>query len=94
MPHWQLSMRVWKGSVPNRFRSRVSAMRKRCPTDAQLNALFAERLRIETEFDGVKAKKQALPDDSYYDQLEKVLVGLARAQQKIEARQAALGVER
>jgi hypothetical protein len=67
---------------------------KSMPTDTQLNALFAERVRIETELDGVKARKKELPEDRYYDELEKVLVGLARAQQKIDARQAALGVER
>lgn len=67
---------------------------KKMPTDPQLNALFAERMRIESEVDGVKARKQELADDRYYDELERVLVTLARTQQKIEARQAALGVER
>ena len=67
---------------------------KSMPTDPQLNALFAERLRNETDVDGVKSRKQSLPDDRYYDELEKVLVTLARTQQKIDARQAALGVQR
>jgi len=67
---------------------------KAMPTDAQLNALFAERVRIETEFDTVKTRKAGLPDDRYYEELEKVLVGLARTQQKIDARQAALETKR
>jgi len=67
---------------------------KKMPTDARLNELFAERLRIETEFDAVKARKAKLQVDQYYDELEKVLIELSRTQVKIDARQAALSGER
>lgn len=63
---------------------------KSMPTDAELNRLFAERVRIETDFDSVKARKTELKDDAYYTELEKVLVELARTQTRIESRQAAL----
>jgi hypothetical protein len=63
---------------------------KAMPTDAQLNALFTERLRIENDLDAVKNRKSELPEDRYYDELEGVLVTLARTQQKIDARQVAL----
>jgi hypothetical protein len=63
---------------------------KAMPTDVELNRLFAERLRIETDFDAVKARKAELKEDSYYVELEKVLVELARTQKRIDARQAAL----
>lgn len=63
---------------------------KAMPTDVELNRLFAERLRIETDFDAVKVRKAELKEDNYYTELEKVLVDLARTQKKIDARQAAL----
>jgi hypothetical protein len=63
---------------------------KAMPTDAELNRLFAERLRIETDFDAVKARKTELNEDNYYIELEKVLVDLARTQKRIDARQASL----
>jgi hypothetical protein len=63
---------------------------KAMPTDEQLNNLFAERVRIESNLDAVKARKSELQTDQYYDELEKVLVGLAQTQRKIDARQALL----
>ncbi len=68
---------------------------KTMPTDGELNRLFAERLRIETEFDAVKARKSELQVDRYYQALEKPLIELARAQKRIDLRQAELaGAER
>ncbi len=68
---------------------------KAMPTDAELNRLFAERLRIEADFETVKARKTDLKEDDYYVELEKALVELARTQKKIDARQASLsGAER
>jgi len=68
------------------------------PTDPELRGLFAERLRIEREVDAVKARNAAdakaaadkTAEDRYYDDIEKVLVELARTQVRIDARQAVL----
>jgi hypothetical protein len=64
------------------------------PSDAKLVNLFAERLRVETEFDAVRAQKEKLPTDAYYAELEKKLVVLAKTQRLIDARQAALSKEK
>ena len=64
------------------------------PSDAVLIDLFAERLRIETEFDSVKARKAELQVDAYYSELEVKLVALAKAQRRIDARQAVLANEK
>lgn len=63
---------------------------KSMPTDVELNRLFAERLKIETDVDAVKARKTELQEDSYYVELERALVDLARTQKRIDARQVAL----
>jgi hypothetical protein len=60
------------------------------PTDAALTSLFAERLRTETEFEAIKARKQEMQPDAYYSELEKTLITLAKTQQRIDAREAAL----
>jgi hypothetical protein len=64
------------------------------PTDPQLRGLITERLRIEREVDAVKARKaqqsDTVTEDQYYDELEKVLVELAKTQVQIDARQAVL----
>jgi hypothetical protein len=67
---------------------------KAMPTDTVLVELFAERLRVETEVETLKARKSDLETDRYYDELEKVLVTLAKTQRQIEARQATLAKER
>jgi hypothetical protein len=59
-------------------------------SDAALSALYTQRVGIERELDAVKERKQALQTDAYYDQLEDVLVRLARLQQEIDARQTTL----
>ncbi len=63
---------------------------KEMPNDAALVALFAERVRIENEFEAVKARKADLEPDAYYGELEKALVALAKTRRQIDARQAAL----
>jgi hypothetical protein len=63
---------------------------KEMPKDAELNQLFAERLRIENEFEAVKAQKTSLEVDAYYSELEKTLIALAKIQQRIDSRQAVL----
>lgn len=60
------------------------------PNDAELNQLFAERLRIETDFEAVKTRKSSMEVDAYYSELEKTLVALAKTQKRIDSRQATL----
>jgi hypothetical protein len=64
------------------------------PSDAVLIDLFAERLRIETEFDAIKSRKAELQADAYYSELEAKLVALAKTQRRIDARQTALAKEK
>jgi len=66
---------------------------KEMPSDAALVALFAERVRIESEFETVKERKKDIDADAYYDELEKTLVVLAKTQRQIDARQAVLAKE-
>jgi len=66
---------------------------KQMPNDAVLVDLFAERVRTETEFEAVKARKAQLAADAYYQELEKSLIALAKTQRRIDARQAALAKE-
>jgi hypothetical protein len=66
---------------------------KEMVSDTELVQLFAERVRIEGEFDAAKARKSELEDEAYYSQLEKTLVALARTQRRIDSRQAALQKE-
>lgn len=55
--------------------------------DPELNALLAQRTNIENELNAVKSQRMALAEDAYYDQLEGVLVRLARLQRQIDAKQ-------
>jgi len=59
-------------------------------SDAALSALYTQRVGVERELDAVKERKASLQADAYYDQLEDVLVRLARLQQQIDARQMTL----
>jgi hypothetical protein len=59
-------------------------------SDATLNALHARRVAIERDLDTVKQRKTSLDENAYYDQLEEVLVRLARVQEQIDARQTML----
>jgi hypothetical protein len=63
---------------------------KEMPNDAALVELFAQRLRIENDFDSLKSRKKDTDIDVYYGELEKTLIELAKTQQRIDARQAAL----
>jgi hypothetical protein len=63
---------------------------KEMPSDAVLVDLFAQRLRIENDFDAVKARKKDTDEDAYYGELEKTLIELAKTQRRIDARQAVL----
>ncbi|MBC7984099.1 MAG: hypothetical protein H7Y02_09620 [Candidatus Obscuribacterales bacterium] len=61
------------------------------PTDVELRSLFTERLRIEREVAAVKDRKDELGETQYYDEIEKVLITLAKTQLQIDARQTTLG---
>lgn len=57
-------------------------------TNPQLNEMFAQRVRMERDLDAVKQRKNSLAADTYYDELEGVLVKLAQLQRQIDAKQA------
>ncbi|HKE96969.1 MAG TPA: hypothetical protein VKB34_21860 [Povalibacter sp.] len=59
----------------------------RVTTDPALNEMYAQRVRIERELDAVRERKGMLDTDTYYDQLEGVLVKLALLQRQIDAQQ-------
>lgn len=54
-------------------------------TNAAASALLSQRGQIERELDAVKERKASLSEDAYYDELEAVLVRLARLQKQIDA---------
>lgn len=60
------------------------------PSDTQLDTLMKEQTALENQFDQVKARKASLPEEQYYNELEKVLVSLARLDKRIDERKAAL----
>jgi hypothetical protein len=56
--------------------------------DPELLALYARRVDLERDLNTVKDSKEQLVETKYYDDLEAVLVKIARLQRDIEARQA------
>jgi hypothetical protein len=54
--------------------------------DPEVNALYAQRTNLENELTAVKERKQSMPEDVYYDELETVLVKLATLQRQIDAK--------
>jgi hypothetical protein len=60
------------------------------PSDAQLDAMLKEQGTLEQQLDQVKAKKESLPQEQYYNELEKVLLDLARLDRRIDARKTTL----
>ena len=73
------------GADPARFQVARMGTAARVTTDPAVNALYAERVRIERELDDVRERKSSLQTDAYYDELEGVLVKLALLQQRIDA---------
>ena len=59
--------------------------------DATLNALLLEQADIEQRLEQVKSTKASIEPDRYYDELEKVLLALARLDRRIDERRAMLG---
>jgi hypothetical protein len=61
--------------------------------DAQLLAMRGEQGQVELKLGELRARKAELPEDDYYNQLEPVLVELARIGERIDARLTALGMD-
>mgnify|MGYP001031231575 CR=1 FL=1 len=59
--------------------------------DAELASLLQEQESIERQLEALRSRKQTLETEAYYDELEKVLVALARVDRRIDDRRAALG---
>jgi len=78
------------GVDPGRFIVARLGKAARFANDAQLLAMRDQQTGIERELAEVKARKPALPEDSYYQQLEPVLLRLARLGGQIDAREAQL----
>lgn len=55
-------------------------------TDPEVKALLAQRAAIESDIEAIKARRQALTEDAYYDELESVLVKFALLQRQIDAK--------
>ena len=55
--------------------------------DAVLARLYEDKMRIEGEVERVKARKAQMPEDDFYNELEKTLVELARVSQNIRSKQ-------
>ena len=74
------------GEDAGRFQVARLGTAARVTTDPAINEMYAERVRIERDLDAVKERKASLPIDAYYDELESVLVRLARLQREIDAK--------
>jgi hypothetical protein len=60
--------------------------------DPQLQALQQRQDAMEQELAAVKARKASLPEDAYFEQLEPVLLRIARLGDEREARERQLGI--
>jgi hypothetical protein len=60
------------------------------PSDDVLDGLMKEQGSLEMRLDEVKGKKASMPADQYYNELEKVLLDVARLDKRIDARKAEL----
>ena len=79
-----------EGGAPARFIvARLSATAA-LPNDAALAAMMKEQSGIEAQIDDLKARKSSLPADQYYNELEKVLLTLARLDKRIDERKGTL----
>ena len=58
--------------------------------DSELAVLQTEQAAAERSLDDLKARKQTLAEPAYYNELESVLLSIARVDQRIAARQSAL----
>jgi hypothetical protein len=56
------------------------------PENPEVAALLTQRGTIEQDLTRVKEQKTALPENQYYDELERVLVRLAMLQKEIDSK--------
>ncbi len=64
-----------------------SLPQQRAGGDVELEKLFAERTRLESEIEQLKARKEVMKTEEYEAALEKLLIELAKLNQSIKARQ-------
>ena len=55
------------------------------PTDPELVALYKDKLALEQRIEALKLQKQTMVSDLYFEELEKLLVELARKNRAIGA---------
>jgi hypothetical protein len=79
-----------EGGAPARFVVARLGENAALPNDAALAAMLKEQTSIDQQIDALKARKSSLPEDQYYDELEKVLITLARLDKRIDERKATL----
>jgi hypothetical protein len=60
------------------------------PNDAALAAMMQEQSGIEQQIEELKGRKASLNPDQYYNELEQVLLSLARLDRRIDERKATL----
>lgn len=60
------------------------------PDDPALAALTKEQTGLEQQIEQIKGRKATLDSDRYYDELEKVLIEMARLDRRIDERKATL----
>jgi hypothetical protein len=79
-----------EGGAPARFVVARLGENAALPNDAALAAMLQEQTSIDQQIDALKARKSSLPEDQYYDELEKVLLTLARLDKRIDERKSTL----
>jgi hypothetical protein len=60
------------------------------PSDSVLEAMMNEQSGIERQIEELKGQKESMDRDTYYNELEKVLIALARLDRSIDQRRAML----
>jgi len=81
-----------EGADPARFALARFGRAAQHAEDPQLLALQQRQQALEQELAAVKSRKSGLPEDTYYAQLEPVLVRIARLGDEVETREKQLGI--
>ena len=55
--------------------------------DAEMQKVYADRIRLENEVEQLKARKAQMKPEEYENELEKLLLQLADINEKIKAKQ-------
>jgi hypothetical protein len=76
-----------EGEKPERFAVAHLGGVAGVSSDPEVAGLLSQRRGIEQDLVAVKGRKESLPENEYYDQLEGVLVRLAMLQREIDAKQ-------